>query len=273
MQETVRSVVKAWELDAVEHFTTAFYFRALSTASMRMLAELGWEASDAAAPWTAHCWTRFLKELNAGDAYHVLSGLVEAKDGGILLGHQLFNSETDELCTSFLQRLTGKPNSNSLPEIIDWPERASERRAEAGATAQWVETAKTVIRPEDLDGRGLHDLTALIHHSSDANVQVQNAIGMSSSYMRENRIGYSTAEYQLSCDSPPPTLGTALETRTTVAHIGRTSLWFLHEIHDASRDRPFATLAQFGVHLDMAARRPAPLPDSIRKHAQALMGR
>jgi len=273
MQETLRNVVKAWELDAVEHFTTAYYFRALSTASMRMLAELGWEASDAAAPWTSHCWTRFFKELNAGDAYHVLSGLVEAKDGDILLGHQLFNSETDELCTSFLQRLTGKPNTDRLPGSIDWPERESERKAQVGAGAQWVATAKTVVRPEDLDGRGLLDLTALIHHSSDANVQVQNAIGMTSSYMREGRIGYSTAEYQLSCDQPPPPLGTALETRTTVAHLGRTSIWFLHEIHDATRDRPFATLAQFGVHLDMTARRPAPVPDSIRERAEALMGR
>jgi acyl-CoA thioesterase FadM len=135
-----------------------------------------------------------------------------------------------------------------------------------------VETAKTVVRAEDLDGRGLLDLTALIHHCSDANVQVQNAIGMSSSYMRDNRIGYSTAEYQLNCVSPPPPFGTALETRTTVAHLGRTSLWFLHEIQDATRDQPFATLAQFGVHLDMAARKPAPVPDPIRERAKALMG-
>jgi len=273
MQETLRSVVKAWELDAVEHFTTAYYFRALSTASMRMLAELGWEASDGATPWTGHCWTRFLHELNAGDAYHVLSGLVEAKGDDIVLGHQLFNSETGELCTSFLQRLKGKPNTDSLPEAIDWPERESERKARVARSAQWVETAKTVVRPEDLDGRGLLDLTALINHSSDANVQVQNAIGMTSSYMRENRIGYSTAEYQLNCVQPPPPLGTALETRTTVAHLGRTSLWFLHEIHDATRNQPFATLAQFGVHLDMKARKPAPVPDPIRERAEALIGR
>jgi acyl-CoA thioesterase FadM len=76
----------------------------------------------------------------------------------------------------------------------------------------------------------------------------------------------------LNCGQPPPTLGTALETRTTVAHLGRTSIWFLHEIHDATRDQPFATLAQFGVHLDMAARRPAPVPEPIRKRAEALMG-
>ena len=272
MRETLRSVVKPWELDSVEHFTTAYYFRALSTASMRMLGELGWEASDGATPWTQYCRARFFKELNKGDAYHVDSGLVETDRDSFLLGHNLYNSETGVLCTSFLQQLKGAPNTEDLPELIDWPDREPERTAEVGAAAQWTETSKTVVRPENLDGRGLLDLDALIHHCSDANVQIQNAIGMTSSYMRDNRIGYSTAEYHLNCAAPPPPLGTALETRTTVAHLGRTSLWMVHEIHDASRNKPFATLAQFGVHLDMEARRPAPVPEPIRKNVKVLMG-
>ena len=272
MQETLRSVVKPWELDSVEHFTTAYYFRALSTATMRMLGELGWEAGDGAAPWTEHCRTRFFKELNKGDAYHVDSGLVETDGEHLLLGHNLYNSETGVLCTSFLQRLKGAANRDDLPERIEWPDREAERKARTGPGAKWVETSKTVVRPENLDGRGLLDLSSLIHHCSDGNVQMQNAIGMTSSYMRDNRIGYSTAEYHLDCAGPPPPLGTALETRSTVAHLGNTSLWILHEIRDASRNKPFATLAQFGVHLDMEARRPAPVPDPIRERASALMG-
>ena len=272
MRETLRGVVKPWELDSVEHFTVAYYFKALSSATMRMCTSLGWAAADPAGPWTEYCWARFLKEMRKGDAYHVLTGVIEAGDASVLLGHRLFNSESDEICTTFFQRLRGGATSKFGGELIAWPERVPERRAKATRAAQWVTTSTAMVRPEDLDSTGRLDLTAFIHIASDANVHIQNAIGMTSSYMRENRIGYSTAEYQLEFFSVPPGLGTAINTKSTVAHLGRSSLWFLHEFHDTTQNRNLARLAQFGVHLDMATRRPSPVPDAIRARAQALMG-
>lgn len=273
MRETLRSYVKPWELDAVDHFTVAFYCRAVSSATMRLLVELGWELRDPDLPWTKSCWTRFFKELQGGDAYHVLSGVIEAGDEEIVLGHKLINSEHDELCTTFVQRLHGGAKSAARADAAsDFPEREPARRAEPGPQSNWVRTATTLVRPEDLDPAGRMDLSAFIHHASDANVQVQNAIGMTSSYMRESRIGYATAEYQLTFLSAPPPLGTAIETKSTVAHIGNSSLWFVHRFHDASNDQPLAELAQMGVHLDLAARRPSPVPDHIRERVAALIG-
>jgi len=272
MQETVRSVVKTWELDALEHFTTAFYYRALSTATMRMTALLGYQPCSRAAPWTEYSWTKFLRELRAGDAYHVTSGLIEADATSCTLGHRLVNSETGALCTTFLQRLSRPPRFNGRLDCIEWPDDEPERRASLAEAARWVPASTTVVRPEDLDAAGRLDLSALIHFTSDANVQFQNALGMTSSYMRDNRIGYSTAEYQLSLRTAPPPVGTALEIRSTIAHLGRSSLWFVHDIFDASEDIPLGRLTQMGVHLDLVARRPSPVPAAIRERAEVLMG-
>ncbi len=272
MQETVRSVVKTWELDAVAHFTTAFYYKALSSATMAMLSQLGHEPCAADAPWTQNCWTRFLKELRGGDAYHVTSGLVDADDASCTLGHQLFNSETDELCTTFLQRLSKPPAGERAAQRVEWSERASERQAEVAEGASWQRTAASVVRPEELDGSGRLDLSALIHVFSDSNIQLQNALGMTSSYMRDEAIGYSTAEYQLEMQCPPPVAGTRLEVSSTVAHLGTSSLWFVHQMNDTTAGAPLARLVQLGVHLNTSARKPSPVPEPIRKRALELMG-
>ena len=270
MHETVRSVVKAWELDAVDHFTTAYYYKALSSATMAMLDRLGLDPSDRSAPWTRTCWTQFFKELRVGDAYHVVSGVVDADARSTTLGHQLINSETDDLCTRFLQHLSGPP-AGANEERVEWGERTSERQANVAETAHWAPTSTSMVRPEDLDASGRLDLSALIHVFSDSNIQIQNALGMTSSYMRDNDIGYSTAEYQLEMQSEPPVAGTRLETQSTVAHLGNSSLWFVHRMRDATADRPLATLVQMGVHLDRQARRPSALPEPIRARASALM--
>ena len=270
MQETVRSVVKTWELDAVDHFTTAYYYKALSTATLAMLGQLGHDPAAQAAPWTRACWTQFFKELRVGDAYHVVSGVVDADAERTTLGHQLFNSETDDLCTSFLQNLSEPPTSE--PDArVDWGDRTSERKANIAETARWVATSTSVVRPEDLDASGRFDLSALINVFSDSNIQIQNALGMTSSYMRDNDIGYSTAEYQLDMHAEPPCAGTRLETRSTVAHLGNSSLWFVHRMRDATAGQPLATLVQMGVHLDRKVRRPSALPDAIRARAGELM--
>ena len=87
---------------------------------------------------------------------------------------------------------------------------------------------------------------------------------MTSSYMRENAIGYSTVDYQLTMERPPPGVGTRLEVSTTVAHLGNSSLWFVHEMSDATASAPFARLTQMGVHLDTSARKASALPEPIR---------
>lgn len=271
MIETVRSIVHAWETDLVQHFTTAFYFRAMSTASAIMLDRLGVPLRDDYPP-TRFVWARFFRELRAGDAYHVASGLIGGENGHLRLGHNLFNSETGDLCTRFVQLIEAEAPAGGSGDgnAIEWDASEPDRKARAREDARWAVTSAGLVRPEDADRFGRLDFTSLIHLASDANVQFQNMIGMTSSYMRESRIGFSTAEYQLTVHGELPPIGTPLQTRSALAHLGRTSLSFVHEVFDRRVERKLLTLAQLGVHLDLVARRPSPVPDHIRARIGAM---
>src|SRR5918994_4488095 len=98
MIETLRTIVHPWELDAVDHFTTAFYYRAFSHADLHLLQRLGCDESRMKALETRSCRTRFLRELRAGDPYHLTSGLVSSTSGSVVLGHKMVNSETGAAC-------------------------------------------------------------------------------------------------------------------------------------------------------------------------------
>lgn len=268
MIETVRSIVHAWECDSVQHFTTAYYFRALSSATAMMSRTLGLESEEATEPWTRACWTKFTKELRAGDAYHMTSGVIAVQDDAVQLGHKLFNSETGDICTSFVQTIATSHRPRGALAQIEWEERTPQRQVLVKPDAKSFRTSGGVVRPEDVDWSGRLDLSTLIHFASDANVQFQNRIGMTSSYMRENKAGFSTAEYQLTVHEPPPRSGVSVEVKSTLAHIGRTSLSFVHDLYEAEGGRKLASLAQLGVHLDLVSRRPSPVPDQIRSRVQ-----
>jgi acyl-CoA thioesterase FadM len=267
MIETYRSIVHAWECDSVDHFTTAYYFAAFGTANWHLLQRLGLDGGQIAALEPRACRTRFMRELRAGAAYHIVSGVLGAGDGTARLGHLLFNSETGEPCATHAQDFSG---DIARPEPIDWPEERPMDEVVFDKLANWSPTAVNVVHPRDLDHSGRLSLATLIHCGSDANVQFQNRIGMTSSYMHENLIGFSTMAYQIGLARLPTAPGTIIAIESALAHLGRSSLCFAHRVVDGDTRAPIATVAQFGVHLDRKARRPAEIPERIREQAQTL---
>jgi acyl-CoA thioesterase FadM len=103
-------------------------------------------------------------------------------------------------------------------------------------------------------------LSTLIHYGSDANVQFQNRIGMTSSYMHENLIGFATMAYQIELHGLPREPGAIVEIESALAHLGRSSLRIAHRVIDGRTRAPIATLAQYGVHFDRQSRRPDEIP-------------
>ena len=262
MIETYRSIVHAWECDSVDHFTTAFYFAAFGSAHWHLAQRLG---PDLAKLETRSCRTRFMRELRAGDPYHIVSGVLAATPA--CFGHQLFNSETSELCATLAQTFSGPVDAR---EAIDWPDERPMDPVDFAALANWSPTASNIVQARDLDHSGRLSLSTLIHCCSDANVQFQNRIGMTSSYMHGNRIGFATMAYQIGIGELPAAPGAVIEISSALAHLGRSSLCFAHRVRDGGTAAPIATVAQFGVHFDRNARRPAEIPERIRTVAQAL---
>lgn len=271
MFETLRSIVHPWECDAVDHFTTAYYFRAFTSANRHLLQRLG-RPGELAGLLPLSCHTRFARELRAGDPYHLMSGIIEADRQSIVLGHRLFNSETDALCATHRQKLGGECPPVDEGHRIEWQEENPVAEVDYQRLARWSRTALSVVGRDDLDPTGRLSLTALIHFTSDASVQFQNMIGMTSSYMREERIGFATMGYEIDLYSLSTTPGTALEVETALAHLGRSSLLFAHRAVDVRTGALVARVAQFGVHFDRVARRSAQVPAHIRMAAERIVG-
>ena len=266
MIETYRSIVHAWECDSVDHFTTAYYFAGFGSAEWSLLQRLGLRPKEIAALEPRSCRTRFMRELRAGSAYHIVSGVLEAGPGTARLGHQLFNSETSELCATHLQDYSG-----AVPEEpIDWPNEKPIDTIDFDSLDLWSPTAANIIHPRDLDHSGRMSLSTLIHYGSDANVQFQNRIGMTSSYMHEHLIGFATMAYHIELGALPREPGAIVEIESALAHLGRSSLRIAHRVLDGRTRATIATLAQFGVHFDRQARRPAEIPVQIRQIAEKL---
>ena len=262
MIETYRSIVHPWECDSVDHFTTAYYFAAFGTADWHLQQRLG---LDPTALVPQSCQTRFMRELRAGDPYHIVSGVLAAHPAR--LGHHLYNSETGNLCATHAQDFTGTVTAK---EPIDWPAERPMGEVSFDKLTVWSPTALNMIRPRDLDQSGGLSLSTLIHCASDANVQFQNRIGMTSSYMHENLIGFATMAYHIGIGRLPREPGAVIEFESALAHMGRSSLCFAHRAVEGRSREAIATVAQFGVHFDRRARRPAEIPERVRKQAQGL---
>lgn len=256
-----------WECDSVGHFTTAFYYKAFSAAAADLLQRMGLGPKEMAGLKPVTGRTRFRRELLAGDAYHVDSGVVSASADTLVLGDRLYNSEDGGLCVLNETAYRGVAGAPGEALAIDWSQEDSPGRIDAAAMSRWTRTAGSLVRDGDLDLAGRLDFCPLIHAASDANVQFQNIVGMTSSYMREHDVGYSTVEYQIDFGALPTRIGTMIETHSAMAKIGRTSLWFVHRLTEALSGAHVATVAQFGVHLDRGARRPSEVPDRIRAEA------
>jgi len=271
--ETCRGVVQPWECDVSEHFTIACYFARIAQASAVFRTQL----AGPSLPHLAACRydARFRRELRVGEGLHVESGVIEARADALRIGHRLLHSATGEVAAWFEERLapTGSIAAALEPlgaRRIAWDGPGIEVRPEPAGTSGFMLAARDRVRPQDLDETGHLALEAAVHRFSAAGLQALAAMGMDAAYMAANRRGYSTFEVQLRLASQPG-MGTGIDVRTAIVHLGNSSLRLLHRMLETESGREIATQAQFGVHLDLDARRPTPLPETLRTRAAKLL--
>jgi acyl-CoA thioester hydrolase len=265
--ETYRGVVKAWECDVFDHFTIAFYFDRLSDCAAALTASLG------ATGWqTDALVVRYRQELRAGDGLHAESGVLAAEAGRLKLAHKFFNSVTGEVTTQAEQWLSPAAAASALAPsvpVADW-EAAEPTSAELPGA--WVDTGRDLVKPADLDAAGGLSWAAYVHRFSGCGPHLLSRIGMTPSYMREAKQGFSTFETRLSLLGPLPRVGDLLALQSGILRMGKSSIGVLHRMRDARSGQTIASLHQSGVQLDMVARRSNPWPDAIRRAGEAILG-
>jgi acyl-CoA thioesterase FadM len=273
--ETWRGIVAPWECDITEHFTIAYYFDRLADAAATMAASLGLRGT-ASSP--GHRFdVRFVRELRAGASFHILSAPFALDGASLRIGHQFIDSASGEV-TAWVEETFTIPAA-ALPRrtrdaialhLASWPAPAVERRPEPTTTEGFIPTARDRVKPTDLDADGNFTLAASVHRFTAGCVQTLAAIGATASYLEAERKGFSTFELTLELTGSPR-LGDPVLVETGIAHLGNSSIRFIHRMSDPVDGREFARLGQFGVQLDLHARRPAALPAPLKAAAQRLL--
>jgi acyl-CoA thioester hydrolase len=271
--ETYRGTVFRWEVDHNDHFTVAYYFARIADAGQNLLAAVGFEPRET---HTVDCFVRYQRELRVGDIMHVESGVIGVEPDALVLGHKLFDSGEGVLCTTVEQRvrLTAPLDAARGRRIeegrVAWDGPARERRPRPSGLHGFRESARDTVKPGEIDATNGAALSHYIHRFSAANGHAIAGFGMTPHYMRAEQRGFSTFEFQLELGDPLRA-GDSVRVRSGVLHVGNSSLRLLHVMTREPSGEVVASLEQSGVHFDQEGRRPAPLPDTLRERARALL--
>jgi len=283
--DTYRGTVHRWEVDNVDHFTVAYYFARFEDAALGLLREIRLDPGALAGSGqfcaTLGCHVRYLRELRVGDILHIQSGVIEVADTGLAIGHRVFDSGDGALCTTVEQRVALVEVGRRTPLPLDPARRALARarsvewtpvevpppRMEMAPLDGLGETARDTIKTWEVDTLGQAAFPAYIHRFSAANGHMLASFGVTPAYMRSERRGFSTFEFRLSF-SGALRAGEFARVRSGLLHVGNSSMRLLHRMDNLATGEEVAALEQAGVHLDIDARRPTPLPAAIRDRAR-----
>jgi acyl-CoA thioesterase FadM len=274
--ETYRGTVAPWECDVTEHFTIACYFDRVDQVAASFADAVGVADCLRNSGFARRFNLRFTRELRAGDSFHVESAAI-GLDPTLRLGHRFVDSANGDRVTWIEEAwdlppalLTAERRDVIERRLAAWEGPATEARPEPRTMAGAIPSARGRMKPTDLDEFGHFSLAAFVHRFTDALLQAAAAIGMTTEYMKMHRRGFSTFELDLRIIDAPR-LGEPYLVETGIAHLGSSSIRLLHRMSDPRNGVEFARLGQFGVQLDLDARRPAPLPDEIRARAAPLL--
>ena len=285
--ETYRGVVNPWECDVTEHLTVAYYFERFSDAALLSMEAAGlgpgYMAEHGRGTATVSCDVRYQSEFRAGDVLHIESGILAVGDKTVRIAHRVINSATGEVATTLDQTSVhfDMTQRKSLPFSdeqrtrleamkVTWDVPEPEQREDPANEANFVDSSLDHAKPQEIDLNGHVGFQFYVHRFSAAMAQALNAMGLTSAYMHEHRRGFSTFEFQLKFFKELHA-GDIVAVRSGIMHLGGSSVRMLHRMRNARTGEPVAQLSQFGVNLDLDARRPARLPDDVRQKAAALV--
>src|SRR5215469_1189554 len=267
--ETYRGAVSPWETDVTEHFTVAFYFDRIAMAEASLAERLGLFDRLRRGGFGRRYDVRYARELRAGGAFHIESAAI-GTDGGVRFGHRFIDSVTGECITWFDVHWEGIAPGLPTGKTAAWDGPEFEARPDPQDLTKLIPTSGGRIQPGDLDEFGRLGICGTVHKFTDSSVQIGAAIGLTADYIKTGRRGFSTFEFRVRI-SGALGLGDRYETRTGIAHLGNSSLRFLHVMSNARAGREVARLGQFGVTLDLDTRRPAALEAELRTRAERLV--
>jgi len=248
--ETYRGTVFRWEVDANDLFTVAYYLARFDDAAVTLLHALGLGPAP-----TVDCYIRYTRELRVGDLMHVTSAVIAADADGLTLGHKLFETTENALCTTVEHRLrvalTPEQRRAAEARRVAWDAPARETRPRPKSLDGFMVSTRDAVKAGEVEANGWMALPAAIHRFSAANGHVLAAFGLTPGYMRDNDRGFSTFEFQLGFEHGARA-GDPLTVRSALTHVGNSSMRILHVMIDERSGERVASLVQLGVQRVLA---------------------
>lgn len=274
--ETYRGAVPPWQCDVAEHFTVAYYFDRLEEAVANLADALGLGDLPQRDGVPRRIDARFARELREGASFHVESAALGVEHG-LRTGHRFIDSANGDVVSWFEERwdlsaapLAPQQRTAIGARLAEWNGPDAEQRGAPVGTAGFIPTARGRVKRADVDATNNFALGAIVHRFSNASGQLGAAIGMDADVLQQQRRGFSTFELILHLSGALP-LDTPYLVETGIAHLGNSSLRMIHRMTDARSGAEIARLSQYGVNLDLDARRPARWPEAQRSRAEALV--
>ncbi|MBV9827385.1 MAG: hypothetical protein JO001_17225 [Alphaproteobacteria bacterium] len=274
--ETYRGTVPPWQCDITEHFTIAFYFDRIGEAERTAAEALGLREFLRGGRFPRQFDVRFARELRAGSSFHIESAPI-GLEGGLRLGHRVIDSGNGEVVTWVVEQwelvhgeLPSERQAAIAPWIVAWDGPATESRPEPQSMVDLLATGRGRVKPRDLSANDRFSLEAIVHRFTDASLQIGAAIGMDAAFLESNRRGFSTFELILRITGALP-LDDPYLVESGIGHFGNSSMRMIHRLSDARTGAEVARMSQYGVNLDLDARRPARWPDQTRERAGKLL--
>jgi acyl-CoA thioesterase FadM len=215
--------------------------------------------------------------VRAGAGFHILSAVTAVEEQSLRLGHRAVDSTNAQTVGWLAEALTlpaavaPQARRRLEAQTSPWPGPEVPPPAALTRSAAAPISARNRVKAWEIDENGPMSLAAIIHRFSGAGMQFLSSVGMTGAYMHQNRRGFSTLALDLRVAASAKA-GDRIDVRTSISHLGNTSLSYVHRM-SSSDDREIASLKQTGVHLDLDARRPTPIPAAIRESITKLLSK
>lgn len=271
--ETHHGFVPAWEIDANDHWNTAFYVRAFQQASERFaLRQPG--PGAAAPPQVFH--VRFFRELRLLDTLSIGSVRLSEARAPYGVAHLMRDGTTGRVAASALELrgdgLGADPLGadaaayapRSLPR---GPHALTDTGARLAAGEATVSHAG-ILLPGDFDGNGALLMSALHMRVSDGNGHLWQSVGVSSDAFYGRGLGRAIVELKITRHGGAAP-GTPVRQVSWFREIGRKSIEIGHQLEDLRTGAVLSNISTITLIIDMAARKSTELPPDL---AEALHG-
>ncbi len=211
--ETYRGDVEAWECDVFDHMNVAFYGERFGDASASLLHRV----APGRAWRSVSLFTRFLKELRAGDSISIRSAVIGTGEGAkgekqVRIGHELLASDgtvTTQAEHALAPRdftMRGGLKSKLDASVAPWRAEPSPRYRCPHRMARHPPCA-TASKAGSWTSAASYRFSAIVRRCSTASSHLLVALGMTGDYIHDEKRGFATFELRLALSAWQPGAG------------------------------------------------------------------